>query len=430
MREKMKAALERARGICELAEREERDFTPEERQQVQGLLTEAKDLKEKLRAAEGDASLRQAVLELGEGIALATSQGDGRREKQTPSSPGKGRTLGEQFIRSEAWQGWMKRIAPNGKIPDSLRGFTSPPVEFRTLGVLGKKELITGLADDSAGAFVVADDTGIYEPIGRYPTVLRDLISIRQTTSDTVEFVRQTKQISEAAPTQEANVKEYTGYPGEIEGRKPQGQINWERVTETVKTIAVWVGATKRALSDVAQLRGIIDQELREDLADEFESQLFTGDGTGENFTGLAIQPGTLLQAFDTDILTTARRAIERLLVVGRSSPTAWVFHPTDWATVELLQDNDGRFYHGGPLAQGPARLWSVPVVQSFHVAQGSAWLANWRKMVVWDREQASVSMTDSHEDWFVRNMIAILAEMRAAMGLIRPAAFCEVELA
>jgi len=71
-----------------------------------------------------------------------------------------------------------------------------------------------------------------------------------------------------------------------------------------------------------------------------------------------------------------------------------------------------------------------VPVVESFHVTAGSAWLANWRKAVLWDRQQATISVSDSHADFFIRNMIAILAEMRAAFGLIRPSAFVEVELA
>ena len=43
----------------------------------------------------------------------------------------------------------------------------------------------------------------------------------------------------------------------------------------------------KRALSDAAQIRGIIDQELRDDLAEELEDQILNGNGVGENFTGM-----------------------------------------------------------------------------------------------------------------------------------------------
>jgi len=411
-----------AQAIVKTADDANRDLTAEERQKVEGHITEAAKWKAKVKEAEGDEALRQQIKDMG------LDQVDGNGHANPDGSPMiKGASLGDQFVKAQRFQTWLKSVAPGGNIPDRVH-LGSPPVEFKNL-LWQRKELITGADDTSAGAFVNPDYTGIYEPIGRYPLRLRDLIAIRQTTSDTVEFVRQTKQVTEAAPTPEANVKYPTGATGEITGTKPQGSLTFEKVYETVKTIAVYVGATRRALSDAAQIRGIIDQELREDLADELEDQLCNGNGIGENFTGIANQAGTLIQAFDTDIHTTARRAIENLLVVGRQMPTAWVFHPTDWATVELLRDNDGRFYHNGPLNQGPAQLWSVPVVQSFHVTQGSAWLANWRKAVLWDREQASISVTDSHDDWFIRNLIAILAEMRAAFGLIRPSAFVNVEL-
>ena len=427
LKEQLQKALLDARAICEKAEKEKRDFTAEEREQVGKLLAEAKRLKDEIKAAEGDAALKAAILDLGAGIEL-NERTPGAGGKGVPA--GKGQTLGERFVNAPEFQAWMKQVAPSGRISETRKGLSSPPVEMRDFGLFRQKELITGLDSTSAGAFIVADETGIYEPIGRYPVTLRDLIAVRTTTSDTVEFVRQTKQVTEAEPTPEANVKYPTGATGEIDGTKPQGEVRWERVTEVVKTIAVYVGATKRALSDVGQLRGLIDQELREDLIDCLENQLFNGNGVGENFTGLANQPGTLIQAFNTNALITCRQAITTLLVVGRQQPTAFVFHPTDWEAVDLLRDTTGRFLRGDPFGAGPNTLWGVPVVQSFHIAQGSAWLANWRKAVLWDRELATITATDSHDDWFIRNLIAILAEMRAAFGIIRPQAFVNVLLA
>ena len=424
LKEKLRALLLQARDIAAKAESEDRDFTTEEREQVQTAMKGAKAVKEELKAVEGDEALRAEIMSLGAGLEI-------RSQQRGPSSAlqgTRGQTIGERFCTDPAWQEWLKHVAPAGAINDKSR-VQSPAVQFKSF-FPERKELITGLSDVSAGAFVQPDYTGIYEPIGRYPLTLRQLISVRQTGSDTVEFVRQTKQVTEAEPTPEANVKVYTGATGEIEGRKPQGAMRFEKVTETVKTIAVWVAATKRALSDASQIRGIIDQELREDLADELENQLLNGDGIGENFTGLAQQPGTLIQAFNTDILRTTRQALTTLAVIGRATPSAFLFHPADWETVELIQDANNRYYWAGPLNQGPPRLWGVPVVTSFHIAQGSAWLGDWRKAVLWDREQATLSVTDSHEDFFVRNIVAFLAEMRAAFGLIRPQAFINVELA
>ena len=135
------------------------------------------------------------------------------------------------------------------------------------------------------------------------------------------------------------------------------------------------------------------------------------------------------MQAWNADILTTSRQAITNLLINGRSRPTAWVINPEDWETIELTQDGDNRYYYNGPLSQGPTVLWGVPVVQSQTQVQGTAILGDWRKAVMWNRQQATVTATDSHEDFFIRNMIAILAELRAAFALIRPAAFVIVDM-
>ena len=419
-KERMLSLLQQAQAILDRAEAEERSLTDEEHEQAMKLVGEAMQIRDEIKTDERDTELKDAL-----GKLLGDLQ---KGEPQPQQQEAKG-TLGERFLADAAYQAWKKQVAPSGQFTSGRLGM-SPAVMVGSFGIWGRKELITGLDSTSAGVFVVADQTGIYEQIGRYPTVLRDLISIRQTTSDVVEYVRQTAQVTQAAPTPEANVKYVTGATGEISGEKPQGTMAFERVSETVKCIAVYVGATKRALADASQIRGIIDQELREDLVDCLEDQLFNGNGVGENFTGLTNQAGTLVQAFNTDILTTTRQALTTLLVTGRQIPTAWTFSPTDWETVELLQDAENRYYWGGPLAQGPPRMWGVPVVQSFHQTAGSAWLANWRKAVLWDREQATITATDSHDDWFIRNMVAILAEMRAAFGLIRPSAFINVELA
>jgi len=418
--ERMLSLLQQAQAILDAAK--DRNLTDEEHAQVTKLMGEAMQIRDELKTDKRDADLKAALGQLLGGM----QQGEARTQPQPQRAKG---TLGQRFLGDATWQAWYKQVAPTGQFSTGRLGM-SPAVMVKDFGLWGRKELITGLDDTSAGAFVVAEQTGIYEPIGRYLTVLRDLINVRQTGSDTVEFVRQTAQVTQAAPVAEANVKYPSGATGEITGEKPQGAMTFERVAEIVKTIAVYVGATKRALADAAQIRGLIDQELREDLVDALEDQLFNGNGVGENFLGLANQPGTLTQAFNVDILTTTRQALTTLLVTGRQVPTAWVFSPTDWETVDLLQDLQGRYYWGGPLAQGTPRLWGAPVVQSFHVAAGSAWLANWRKAVLWDREQATITATDSHDDWFIRNMVAILAEMRAAFGLIRPSAFVNAELA
>lgn len=425
LKEVLRVALTAARDLAAEAEKAGRDFTAEERQKIQGYLEEAAQVKEKIKAAEGDEALRKQIAEMGMGLEL---RAEGRKTDGRPGVlRGKGRSIGEQFVNSEQFRAWMKQIAPSGQVPESARGLHSPPVEYP--GFFGRKELIVGADDESAGAFVQTDYTGIYEPIGRFPLTVRDLVSVRTTTSDLVEFVRQTTQVTQATPVAEANVTTYSGATGEVSGEKPEGKSEWEKVQAPVKTIPVWIPATKRALSDVSQLRGIIDQELRDDLAEEEENQIVNGDGVGENFTGILNTVGVLVQAWNTNILTTTRQAKTTLRVTGRSRPTGWLINPADWETIELLQDGSNRYYWGGPLSNGQPQLWGVPIVECESIAEGQAILGDFRKAVIWDRERASISISDSHEDFFIRNMVAILAEERLAFGLIRPSAFVIVDM-
>ena len=417
LKEKLMVALKAARDICDAVDQAKRDFNAEERQKVTGYLEEAGKLKAAIKLAEGDAALKAAILDLGAGVSL----NDAPAAKQDPVRPGRGKSIGEQFVAAPQFKEWLSRIAPSGQIPDQAKGLISPPVEF--------KDLITGVNDLSAGAFVNPDYTGIYEPLGRRPLTVMDLVNRRTTTSDLVEFVRQTKQVTESAPTPEANVKVYTGATGEIEGLKPQGATYFEKVWEAVKTIAVWIAATKRALSDAAQIRGIIDNELRDDLAEKLEDQVLAGDGIGENFTGITNYPGVMGQGFIGTALATTRRAVTNIQVFGLATPTAWVFNPTDWEAIETAQDLVNQYYGGGPFGNAPARLWGYPVVQCAGWAAGRAILADWRKVVVWDRERASIQVSDSHADFFVRNIVAFLAELRAAFGIIRPQAVWLVDL-
>jgi HK97 family phage major capsid protein len=414
LRDKLQKTLLDARAICEKAEQEKRDFTPEEREQVKGLMTEAGNLKGQIKAAEDDEALRKSVLDLGAEFGMK----DGQDEPQDRQRPGRGKSVGERFVEAEAYKRWLAQVAPGGHIPESAKGLMSPPVEFKTL--------LTGASDTSGGAFVQTDYTGIYEPLGRRPLVLRDLISPRTTQSDLVEFVRQTAKVTQAAPTAEATATAVEAGGG----TKPEGAMAFEKVTAAVKTIAVWIPATKRALSDASQLRGLIDQELRADLEEDLEDEIVAGDGSGEHFTGLLETEGILSQAWDTDALTTIRKARTALAVTGRARPTGLLVHPNDAEMLDLLKDNDGRFYFGGPGEGGVQRAWRVPVVECEAMTEGTGLMGDFRKAVLWDRERATVQVSDSHSDFFVRNMVAVLAEMRAAFGVIRPSAFITVDLA
>lgn len=415
LKDQLKHHLTQAQVIAAKAEEEDRDFSDEERGQVTEHMAKAKEAKAGLEAAKASATMRQALADLGDGVELNEKSGE-TRTRSGLIVPGKGESLGESFVKSDAYAGLMAQ-APNGVFQEKQR-IQSMPV--------GYKALVTGGSDTSAGAWVTGDDKGTMVGLDAFqrPLTLRDVVASGSTTSDTVEYVRVTGTTNSAAPVAEA-----TGTSG-TSGTKPESGLTAARIQTPVRTIAHWIPITKRALSDAAQVRTLIDNFLRYGLEEELEDQMISGDGTGENFQGLANVSGVQAQAYDTNPIVTLRKAKTLVRTVGRSVPNAFLLNPVDLETVDLMQDGNGQFYFGGPAAAGGAQpLWGLPVIETEAVAAGTAYVGDFRKAILWDREQASITMTDSHADFFIRNMVAILAEMRAAFGVVQPNAFVEVAL-
>lgn len=427
--EELKHHLVAAREIAAKAEAEDRDFTDVERTQLNEHMAKAKEAKEGLEKAKATNTMRQALADLGEGVELNEKAG----ERRTPAGlivPDDRKSLGEHFTESAEYAGLMSQ-APRGGFGAKSRVQSLP---------VGYKSLVTGASDTSAGAWVTNDYLGqrVGLDLFQRPLRLRDVVTNGRTTSDTVEYVRLTSVTNNAAPVAEATssapptAPESAGALVNVAGGgyKPESALAAAKVTTPVRTIAHWIPITKRALSDASQIRTLIDSFLRYGLEEELEDQMIAGDGTGENFDGLGNVSGVQAQAWDTNALTTLRKAKTKVRTVGRSVANAYLLNPADLETVDLLQDNEGRFYFGGPAGVGSASvLWGLPVIETEAVPAGTGYVGDFRKAILWDREQASITVTDSHADFFVRNLVAILAEMRAAFGVIQPSAFVEVDL-
>lgn len=418
----LKHHLQAAQAVAAKADDEGRDFSDEERTQVTEHMAKAQAAKAGLEKAKADATVRQAITDLGDEIQLDEKSAG---ERRTPSGlvvPDAKSSLGETFVKSGEYQSLMAS-APNGVFGKDHRVQSRP---------VGYKTLVTGASDTSAGAFVQNDYRGLLVGADAFqrPLRLRDVVTTLTTTSDTIEYVRQTSQTNNAVPVAESTATADPGSMNAANGVKPESAMAWAKVTTPVRTVAHWIPLTKRALSDASQVRSLIDAFLRYGLEEELEDQMIAGDGTGENLEGLSNVSGVQAQAWDTNALTTTRKAKTKVRLVGRSVANAYLLNPADLEAIDLLQDNEARFYFGGPSGAGSAgTLWGLPVVETEAVPAGTGYVGDFRKAVLWDREQASITVSDSHANFFIRNMVAILAEMRAAFGVIQPNAFVEIDL-
>ncbi len=439
------AAAKAAREIAEKAEADNgRDMTAEERQQFEKLFAEAVEKKKGADAAKAD----QGVLDQAKALADLVGVIDVDAAKKDldaqafadPQRDPAGKSLGQTFIESPQFKAMLNQFkSADGSyhINEKMR-IQSDPVAFKSL--IRQKALLVGGSSTSVGGFVVPERSDIVEMLGRRPLTIRDLISVRRTGSDTVEYVKQLAHTNAAAPVAEATSSAAPTAPGSAGalvldangGYKPEGAWTFQKDTATVKTIAEWVPATKRALADVAALEGLINDELVADLQETEETQVLTGNGTGENLRGIlntsGIQTTAAVTTNDATWFGSFRTAKRLARTVGRVNPTAVVVNPVQGEKIDTAKDAQNRFYGPGPFfAEENRRLWGMPVIESEAVTAGTAIVGDFSKAVLWDREQSTVSVSDSHADFFIRNLVAILAEERVAFAVTRPSAFVTV---
>lgn len=351
--------------------------------------------------------------------APAPPTGDGNR---TPDAQKQYATLGERFVNAPEFKAWHNSLTAGGtkQISENM-GVRSPVVDM-PVGLDQYSAILTGLSSTSGGALVVNDRTNILVPAIRDALRVTDLLTRMTTTSDVVEFVRVGTETNAATGVLEATTIS--------DGAKPESTTALAVASEIVETIAHITYITRRAAADAGQIMAYVNDFLMWGLMDALNDEIINGTGTTPHLRGLDDLSGHQTQAFATDMLTTTRKGRTLVKTVGGAVPTAFLLTPENWEAIDLLQDNEKRYYFGGPMGLGQPVLWGLPVIEEEALDANLAFVGDWRQGIIFDREQARIYMTDSNRDLFERNILTLLAEMRAAVAWLRPAAFVEMAMA
>ncbi|WP_141652296.1 phage major capsid protein [Rhizobium grahamii] len=310
------------------------------------------------------------------------------------------KTIGEQFVEGDGFKAFK-----DAGFSKSARGAD-----------LNVKATLTSATTDSAGsvgdAIAPTRIPGVM-PLAQRRMTVRDLLSQGRMDGSTLEYVKETGFVNNAAPVAEG-------------AAKPSSDIKFDLVTTTAKVIAHWMKASKQVLEDISQLRSIIDQRLLYGLAYVEESQLLNGDGTGQNLNGIIPQataysaPITLTSPTSIDIMRLAMLQA----ALAEYPATGHVMNPIDWAWIETLKDGEGRYIIGNPQGTVTPTLWGLPVVTT-QAMTVDKFLTGAFKMgaQVFDRWDARVEAAYVNDD-FIKNLITMLAEERLALAVYRPEAF------
>lgn len=365
------------------------------------------DFTEKLKATgEVSADLKEktdkALSELG---AVVTRVGElekrAAREKEIVES--KDMDLGDHLVASDAFK--------NADKTGGWRGAIKVGVERADItsanGTVG--------AGRSAGTSLVpgARVPGIVAPPNRQFTI-RDLLAPGQTTSSSVEYVKETGFTNSARPVTEGQTK-------------PKSDLTFNMVTSPVRTVAHIFKASRQIIDDAPGLASYINARGTYGLKYVEETQLLTGNGTGQNLNGIVPQATSFSPAFTPDTET----AIDRLrlailqVVLAEYPASGFVLNPTDWAKIELTKDAEKRYIVGNALSPIGPSLWNLPVVQTQAMAAGEFLTGAFNIAAqIYDRMGVEVLLSTENSDDFEKNMMTIRVEERLALAVYRPEAF------
>ncbi len=337
-------------------------------------------------------------------------------------------TPGMQFIGSDEYQRRLKGGAFDS--PNYINEFgvaVSADAPLLTLAEMSRKALVYS-ATGSGGAMIVSDrQAGLVDLAPTRERTLLDIVARTTTTSDTIEYVKLVTFTNNAAPVAEASVTTGTT------GTKPESVVATQKTTTPVVTIAHWIPVTNKMLADAPAIRGVIDQHLLVGLELALEDEIITGAGTGDHLQGIlnaGIQ--TYGAGSSNNTLDAVLHARTLVRVNGKTRPNAVVMHPNDWEQVRLARENAatgtlGGYLMGPPSQGGDITLWGMPVIEAEGLTENTILVGDFRVGgMLFEREGAQIR-TGTINDYFVRNMQVVLAELRAAWATFRPNAFCRV---
>lgn len=404
-----------------------RDDSAEDFDYSKELLGEV-DLLESRAAALEDATARSARIQRGRQAANTPAE----RHHQPGGDDGgppdggarrRGKSFGQMFVENEQYRELVTRGAWADPYPKVALSVGAP--SGRSL-IRELKALVTGLSDTSGGAFILPDRQS-YVPL-LYPELsLLDLLPVVPTTSDLVDWVREVSFTNNAAPTAEATAA--TGTSGE----KPESAVAFEVVSQPVQSIPHWIPVTTRAIADAPQLRAIIEGELLAGLQRVLEDQCLNGNGTPPNLGGIIGTTGVQTTAAGANLADAFFTAQTLVRTNGHVSPTANVMDAAAWSALRLARENaatgtQGGYLFGSPAMAGPITLWGLPVVlnEALPANQGLVGDFTMQSITLYEREGGAIT-TGWIDRQFVRNMVTILAELRACLAVKRPPSFCKV---
>lgn len=336
-------------------------------------------------------------------------------------------TFGERFTKSAAY-GHFRKEFPNGvgrgtpvnigRVKVGERG------EWGQSRSRGQKTLTFGQARTSPTRMPTVD------MVDRDRLTLLDLIDTSGSTDGDFDYVQVT------GVTRNAKIVGELTSASPVEDLKPLSDIQTALADAKVYTYADGYDVTNKLLANAPAFATYMNSELAYSLDSLIEDKLLNGSGeAGEprgilnttgvqevNYTAAALEAdGMPNNATVKAFIRAARVGIMGVTRKPGGTVTGICLSPEMEAAIDLLEDNDGRFYGQGPFGSGPGTLWGRPRVTSERLDTVQAILGDWKQVALLDHAGLSVLVFNQHKDYAQRNLNYVRGELEAAQVIWKP---------
>lgn len=296
---------------------------------------------------------------------------------------------------------------------------------YEKMAAFGRNEISTAYGDLNIKATMTAANnyTGdvvlpdqlpqIYNNPFADPTRARNLVGNGTTTeTNSVSFTTGTVADSDAAPTPTAPAAD-----------KPENEYDFTESNYPIRTIAATARITNQMLSDKTQLQSWINSVMVQRLLNVEDTQLITGDGTGQNLTGLIPSATTVTKANSGAATDANAQQIDCLraglsyLAKNRYRASVIALNPADYYNIVGLKDADNDYLNMGLTYSqtGELRLYGVPVIAHNLITEDNVLMGDLRNAYLYlMREGLSARLFEQDRDNVLKNLQTFRVEMRS----------------
>jgi HK97 family phage major capsid protein len=383
----------RAQEILDRADAEHRDVTDDEDTEYKSFMGRVKESRVRIEQIEGNEARREQLKALGTVPEVAS----------TETVEVKARSVGEAFTKSADYQRVLELAKAEG-----MPKFELPTIEMKAAG-----DPVLESTGDNATA-IAPTWFGLEAPsLVQYPLRVQDVMNIVQlSTGNSANYpIVTTRSITDMTSTAESE-------------NKAGAEFAFDFVTKTVEKWTAFGGASEEMFQDAPTLTNYINTELGVMALQKEERAIIQALYTAATTT----VDGSTLQATPTgyDVILAAMTSIR----VAGGTPNVVLLNPTDWAVLASTRAvaGTGDYFSGGPYQAPNQGLWGgVREVQTPNVPAGTALVGDFgRGARLFRKGGLRVDSTNSHDDWFRKNLVAIRGEVRSITGVTYPEFFVE----